>query len=108
MTAACRWQWQDSQAEDLLANFYDPQGWECFTNAQDLGNATNWNGYCQSQGYASATLVGNTAYDWKCVSSNGQQTGISVANLCEWQYNINPAVGRVTNFYDPNSWQCWG
>jgi hypothetical protein len=106
--AACQWQYQDSRAEDLLANYYDSNGWQCFTGAHYLGNATDWNGYCQSIGYASAALVGNTAYDWRCVSSSGQQVGIWVAYLCQWQYNIKPAVGRLVDFNNPNAWQCWG
>ncbi|HLX56900.1 MAG TPA: hypothetical protein VKR83_07735 [Ktedonobacteraceae bacterium] len=107
-TLACRWQYQDPNAEDLLADYYSTNGWECFTDAHYLGNATDWNGYCQSQGYASATLTGNNAYDWACVSSSGQRSGISVMNLCEWQYYYAQAEGRLVNFNDPNAWECWG
>ncbi len=54
------------------------------------------------------TLVGSTAYDWRCVSSSGRQVGIWVQTLCEWQYNINPAEARLVDFNNPNAWQCWG
>jgi hypothetical protein len=107
-TAACRWQYNDPQAEDRLANFYNPDSWQCFTNAYLLGNATNLDGYCQSLGDTGASLDGNTAYNWKCVTPSGQHVGIDVTAACIWLYNYSQILTRLVDYNNPNSWQCWG
>lgn len=108
LTAACRWQYQDSQAEDRMVNYFDPYSWECFTNAQRLGTASNLSGYCQSIGDNSASLDGNTAYSWHCVTSSGSHVSISMTDACRWQYNNSGALDRLADYFDPYSWECWG
>jgi hypothetical protein len=73
---------------------------------QKLGSL-DWKGYCQSQGYAGASLDGGTINDWHCVDASGKKVGIDVGAVCQWQYQPG-AVGRWDNFNDPNSWACFG
>jgi serine/threonine protein kinase len=108
MTAACQWQYNDPQAEDRLGNYFAPNSWQCFSNAQKLGLVNNLSGYCQSIGNSSASLDGNTAYNWSCVTPSGQHVGLSMTAACQWQYNNNQAIDRLGNYFDPNSWECWG
>jgi|GEM_PF-2199605 len=108
MDGTCQWQYSDSTAISRMLNYSDPNSWQCFTNAQKLGMASNLNGYCQSIGDSSALLAGSTAYSWVCVTPGGQHVGIWVDSACQWQYNISGAIARVANYFDPNSWECWG
>lgn len=109
VTAVCQWQYHNSGALDRLADYNDPKnGWQCFTG-QELGNISDWNGYCQSIGDSSAVLDGSTAYSWNCVTSSGQHQGLSVTAVCQWQYHDSNALDRLTDYNNPNSgWQCWG
>ncbi len=107
MTAACRWQYKDPQAIDVILDFFTPSSWFCDSNARDLGGI-NLNGYCQAGGYTGVSLDGKTAYDWRCVSQSGQHVGIDMSHACYWQYNNVSIVARMANYYNPSSWQCWG
>lgn len=74
-----------------------------------LGGASSWSGYCQSIGNSSASLDGNTAYDWHCITSGGQRVALSVMDLCKWQYHDPQAIDRLADYNNPNSgWECWG
>ncbi|MGH2482393.1 MAG: hypothetical protein ACRDHW_22320, partial [Ktedonobacteraceae bacterium] len=73
-----------------------------------LGGVSNLNGYCQSIGDSGASLDGNTAYNWSCVTPGGQHNGISMSAACQWQYNTSQTIPRLGNYSDPSSWQCWG
>lgn len=64
------------------------------------------NAWCQSQGYASAELVAQNAYGWKCVASNGTTAGIDVVLACRAQYNDPDAWAYYRNYNDPDSWYC--
>jgi serine/threonine protein kinase len=108
MDGVCQWQYSDSRAVARMLNYNDPNSWQCFTNARKLGLASNLNGYCQSIGDSSALLTGSTAYSWVCVTPSGQHVGIWVDSACRWQYNMSGAIARVANYFDPNSWECWG
>lgn len=106
--SACKWQYSNSGAAARMLNYNNPNSWQCFTNAQKLGMASNLNGYCQSIGDSSALLTGSTAYSWVCVTPSGQHVGIWVDSACQWQYNISGAIARVADYFNPNSWECWG
>ncbi len=106
--AVCHLQYGDSQSIGRLSDYYTSAGWQCMTGGQKVGMATNWNGYCQSIGNTSASLDANNGYGWNCVAPSGQHVALSVTSLCGWQYNISGAVDRLANYYDPNSWECWG
>jgi eukaryotic-like serine/threonine-protein kinase len=108
MDGVCELQYSDSRAISRMLNYNDANSWQCFTNAQKLGMASNLNGYCQSIGDNSALLNGNTAYSWVCVTPGGQHVGIWVDSACQWQYNISGAIARVADYFNPNSWECWG
>jgi hypothetical protein len=108
MTSACRWQYGDSQAEDRMVDYFDPNSWQCFTGAKELGVASNLAGYCQSIGDSSVSLDGNNAYSWHCVTPSGQDTSIDMDAVCQWQYDVSVEITRLANYNDPYSWQCWG
>ncbi|MEO8970225.1 MAG: hypothetical protein ABI406_01350 [Ktedonobacteraceae bacterium] len=108
MTAACQWQYSNSQAVDFVQDYFNPYSWQCFTYVQLLGGISNLNGYCQSIGDSGASLDGNTAYNWSCVTPDGQHNGVSMSAACQWQYNTSQTIPRLGNYSDPSSWQCWG
>jgi hypothetical protein len=62
--------------------------------------------YCQGYGYKSATTIGSTAYDWRCVADDGTYHGIDMPLACSISYGFD-SKDRVGNFYDVNSWRCW-
>lgn len=107
-TDACRWQYKDQQAEDRVQNYSDPYSWQCFTNAKKLGGVPDLDGYCRSIGDQSASLDGNTAYDWRCVTSDGQHNVFSFTDACRWQYKNQQAEDRMVDYSNPDSWECWG
>jgi serine/threonine protein kinase len=68
----------------------------------------DWNGYCQATGQGPVTLVtANHAYGWHCTKAT--TLGDDANAVCAWTFNrpLNQTTNTVTNFYDPNSWQCW-
>jgi hypothetical protein len=97
------------RAIDVLKNFYspNPSAWECWKTYEGELGGVNLDGYCRSIGDVRSTLVGKTAYDWRCVTSSGGKAGIDMTKACRWQYNDPEAIDRVSNFYDPYSWRCW-
>ncbi|HEY4036256.1 MAG TPA: hypothetical protein VGL94_20035 [Ktedonobacteraceae bacterium] len=67
--------------------------------------------YCTSQGdFTSAKVIGNhNAYNWRCVSSDGQNVGtINMEDACRTITNDPQAEDRFLNYFDPNSWECFG
>jgi hypothetical protein len=116
ITAACHWQYSDSKAVDTMGNFYDPESWRCFTNAIQYsegvgsnGAYVNLDGYCKSLGDTGVSLDGKTAYDWHCVATNGEHIPyLSISKACQWTFGQTGFISRLRDFYDPNSWQCWG
>lgn len=67
--------------------------------------APGWNSYCEATGHGTVQLTGGDAYGWHC--SDG--SGIDGNAACAWTYGYpaNRVIGRIQDFYDPNSWQCW-
>jgi hypothetical protein len=47
------------------------------------------------------------AYGWHCTSPTS--TGDDAEAVCEWTYNLSASqvTNRVTDFYNPSTWQCW-
>lgn len=58
----------------------------------------------QQTGYSGAYYInGRNAYGWYCENSI---SGINVNDACRRLYGV--PIARFQNFYDKNSWQCWG
>jgi hypothetical protein len=92
---------------DRIGNFNDVNSWQCWSvrNTAPSGGL-DLNTYCRSIGYTTATAIGSTAYDWRCVNSGGALGGIDTLRACRAQYG-GLAMDRFRNFYDRNSWECW-
>src|SRR5260370_34318535 len=108
MYAACQLEYRESRALVLVGEHFNSDFWECFTNTRKLGGRSNLDGYCQSIGDSSASLDGNTGYDWRCVKANRQHVAISMAAACQRQYRDSQALDRLGVYFNPNSWECWG
>jgi hypothetical protein len=107
--AACAWTYgySISQVIGRIQDFYDPRSWQCWRVTRELG-APNFNGYCEVTGQGPARLVSGNAYGWHCKANNG--TGDDANAVCAWTYGYSTSqvTNLFQNFYDPNSWQCWG
>lgn len=62
------------------------------------------NKYCSDKGWGRATLVGSTAYSWKCESGSTLRD-MSIEEACHMQYGNNYHA-KYRNYNDPNSWYC--
>lgn len=68
--------------------------------------------YCKSQGAQDVTLVNQTAYGIRCLSSSGQTTGMDVTNVCRQAFPNIPPTHMHAWFEDfewstnPYGWQC--
>ena len=67
--------------------------------------APDWKGYCATAGHGTAQLTSDDAYGWHCTDG----AGIDGNAACAWTYGYsdNQAIGRIQDFYDQTSWQCW-
>jgi hypothetical protein len=103
--AVCAFTYGTYQLTNRVANFNDPNSWQCWhTSIGQLGGL-DFNRYCQILGHPSAYNTGSgNAYSWYCT---GSRNGIDTQDACRRLYNTNPAVSRFQNFYNPSSWQCW-
>lgn len=63
-------------------------------------------GYCQSKGYAGATLLEHNAFGWACQAANGATAGMDLFAACRWQHGGALPIPRYSDFNDPYSWQC--
>jgi hypothetical protein len=70
-----------------------------------LLGAPDWNGYCAQTGHRAVQLTGDDAYGWHCADGSG----IDGNAACAWTYGYSTAqaIGRIQDFYDSSSWQCW-
>lgn len=103
LDAACRWTNQSDQAHASIASFYVGSV-TCWYVVRMLGSA-DFNGYCRSLGYPGATYNGQYAYGWGC---SDDPNAIRVDTTCQWQFGDSDITAIFTDFYDKNSWQCWG
>jgi hypothetical protein len=68
--------------------------------------------YCQAHGYASAKLIAENAYGWRCVSSSGQQVALSVTAVCR-EVTVKDDKPTVLDFLydftrtDSFAWECY-
>jgi len=68
----------------------------------------NWNGYCEATGQGPVTLVtADYGYGWHCTKAT--TLGDDANAVCAWTFNqpASQTTNSITNFYDPNSWDCW-
>jgi hypothetical protein len=106
--AVCVWTYGSSYMTNRIGNFNDPNSWQCWRSMHGELGSLNWNTYCQDLGYSGAQDVGlNDAYTWTCANSGG--VALDSQSACSALYpGYSPPISRFQNFYDKNSWQCWG
>ncbi|MEU5599242.1 serine/threonine-protein kinase [Streptomyces sp. NPDC020298] len=105
--AVCAWTYNTptTQVTNRVADFNNPHTWQCWHATRELG-PLDFNAYCTATGHPGATYTsGRYAYGWYCTSTS---TGIDTQAACQALYHSSPPVSRFQNFYDKNSWQCWG
>lgn len=66
------------------------------------------NGYCVAQGYSGVTLVENTAYGWRCITSSGETMDMNLYDACASQHGSAYPTPQFSDFNNPNSWACYG
>jgi protein kinase-like protein len=102
--AACRWTNHVQHAMASVASFW-AGAIDCWDVVRDLGSA-DFAGYCRSLGYPGAVLNRTYyAYGWGC---RNDPTPIRVDTGCQWQFGSRAITAIVADFYDPDSWHCWG
>jgi hypothetical protein len=72
--------------------------------APSSASPVSLSGWCQHVGYDRATLIGSTAYDWRCVRGN-EQAGVDVGAACRFEYGPQ-ATAVLGSYKDPYSWGC--
>ena len=104
--AVCEWSnGGTTQVTNRIGNFNDPNSWQCWAANGQLG-PIDWNSYCQDKGWGQALDAGkNNAYTWYCT---GSSAALDAQDACAVLYGSDPPISRFQNFYDKNSWQCWG
>jgi serine/threonine protein kinase len=103
--AVCGWTFSTTKVTNRVANFNDPTSWQCWRANRRLG-ALDFNAYCVDTGRSGAyTVPSKNAYGWFC---NGSTSGIDAQAACSLLYGSDPAISRFQNFYNLNSWECWG
>jgi hypothetical protein len=106
MSAACNWQYGPGITIDRMLDYFDPDSWRCSPTPHQLGRP-DFDGYCQSIGFADAISVGSTAYDWRCQAASGAITAFSMTAACAWTYGDSNTVDRTGDFFNPNAVSCW-
>jgi serine/threonine protein kinase len=105
--AVCAWTYNTpgSQVTNRVADFNNPNTWQCWHATGELG-PLDFNAYCTATGHPGATYTsGRYAYGWYCT---GASTAIDTQIACQTLYSSTPPISRFQNFYDKDSWQCWG
>ena len=103
--AVCDWTFGISDTTNRVSDFYDPNSWQCWRATRELGSV-NFTAYCQAIGYPSAYYVnGRDAYGWYCTND---QNALDLQDACLKLFGSSPPISRFQDFYDQNSWQCWG
>ena len=69
--------------------------------------APNFDGYCQHIGWGSAVMTASNAYGWHC--SSNPSLVFSMQGACAWTFGVSlgTVINVSTDYYSPNSWQCW-
>ncbi|WOP38585.1 protein kinase [Streptomyces sp. Li-HN-5-13] len=105
--AVCAWTYNTPTAEvtNRVADFNNPNTWQCWHATHELG-PLDFNAYCTATGHPGSTYAsGRYAYGWYCT---GSSAGIDTQAACATLYGSSPPVSRFQDFYDKDSWQCWG
>jgi hypothetical protein len=102
--SVCQWTYRTTKVANRVTNFNDPHSWQCWRANGKLG-ALNFTAYCTATGFTGATNTGTDAYGWYCA---GTGNGIDTQAACALLYGSQPPISRFQNFYDKNSWECWG
>lgn len=107
--AVCAWTYSSSNVANRIGNFSDPNSWQCWRSMNGELGTLNWNTYCQDLGYPGAQDRGlNDAYTWTCQNSGNVNLDAQAACNTLYPAFAPLTVNRFQNFYDKNSWQCWG
>jgi hypothetical protein len=102
--AVCAWTYGGS-VTNRVADFNNPRSWQCWRASHRLG-PINFTRYCIDSGHSGSRYVdGGNAYGWYCT---GDSAGIDTQDACRRLYDSTPPISRFQNFYDKNSWECWG
>jgi hypothetical protein len=101
--AVCAWTYRTSGVTNRVADFHDPNTWQCWRARHRLG-PINFNAYCVDTGHPGAR-GGADAYGWYCLNDS---RGIDTQDACRRLYGSTVPISRFQNFYDKNSWECWG
>jgi hypothetical protein len=104
--AVCVWSNGGATAiTNRVADFKNPRSWQCWASNGELG-PLDWDAYCRDRGLGRAQDNGtNDAYTWTCTGSTG---ALDSQDACLVLYGSSPPISRFQDFYDKNSWQCWG
>jgi hypothetical protein len=103
---ACKYQFENDGAIDIMRNFNDPYDWECYDTGVFLG-VPNLGAWCQHLGHKGVTTVEQTAYGLRCVTQSNQLVHMSVLDACRWQFNRLDVIDSMRDFYNPQDWKCW-
>ncbi|GAA0402271.1 hypothetical protein Acor_60230 [Acrocarpospora corrugata] len=109
VTDACKQLYGDENALDKALNYADPESWECWQVTRRLGvlDSADFDAHCQAGGAEDATLVADHAYGWRCRTTDGTETGISVIDVCRRRHDEPAAIDRMADYHNPDSWECW-
>jgi hypothetical protein len=108
--AVCSWTYHTQRITNRVTNFNDPTSWQCWRATRRLGTI-DFTAYCVATGHPSARMIvagqasAVDAYSWYCVDDNN---GIDTQDACRQLYHSAQPISRFQNFYDANSWECWG
>jgi hypothetical protein len=103
--AVCAWTYHTSTITNRVGDFNNPDTWQCWRANRRLGSL-NFNTYCLDTGHSGTFFVdGANAYGWYCANDGNT---IDTQAACRRLYGGGPAISRFANFYDKNSWECWG
>jgi hypothetical protein len=102
--AVCEWTFHSEKITNRVADFTDPDSWQCWRANRRLGSI-DFAAYCRQTGHPGVSyLNGRYAYGWYCT---GTAAGIDAQDACRRLFGTPSPVSRFQNFYDRNSWECW-
>lgn len=103
--AVCAWTYHTTRVTNRIVNFNDPHSWQCWAANGELG-PIDWNTYCRDQGWGQAVDTGaDNVYTWSCTATS---TALDAQDACRVLYGSAQPISRFQDYYDKNSWQCWG
>lgn len=103
---ACKYQFNNSNAVDIMRDFNNPYDWKCYDTGSFLG-APNLGAWCQHLGHKGVIEVEDTAYGLRCLTQSNSFVHMSVFEACKWQFNRQDVIDSMRDFYNPQDWKCW-